>query len=393
MDRIILHSDINCCYASIEHLYHPELAGKPLAVAGSKEERHGIILAADYECKKYGVKTTMPIWQAKRLCPQMTVLEPRMELYQQYAGQVRELYYEYTDRVEPFGMDESWLDLTQRCKDMEEGYRMALEINRRVREEIGITVSIGVSWNKVFAKLGSDYKKPDGVTLFGRQQYDRIKALPADSLLYVGRSTKKRLEDMGIRTIGHLAETPAYVLERNLGKAGTTLGIYARGEDCEPVRVAGTRERAKSIGNSTTTAHDFCSNREVKEVISRLSEQVGERMRRQGLKGQLVELWLRDARLCCLTRQKKLPEPTSLDSDIARAAYELFCENYRFGEPLRSVGVRCGDLSDEDEPVQMTLFEDYAALEKRQRMNAAVDEIRKKFGKDSVKLGISYHKE
>ena len=236
-DRVILHSDINCCYASIEHLHHPELEGKPVAVGGDPEARHGIILTADYICKRYGVKTGMALWQARQVCPEITILSPRMDLYLRFSRMASELYAEYTDLQESYGIDECWLDVTDSVAIKGDGYHIASEIQERIRVELGITVSIGVSFNKIFAKLGSDYKKPDAITTMYRDEFQtKAWCLPVEDLLYVGNSTKKKLHKVGIRTIGELAQTEPRILEGYLGKLGQVLWAFANGFDDSAVR-------------------------------------------------------------------------------------------------------------------------------------------------------------
>ena len=235
MDRVILHSDINACYASVELLFHPELRGKPVAVGGDEEKRHGIVLAKSEEAKRAGIKTGMTLWQARSLCPELVVLSPHFERYIHYSREVQRIYSDYTDRREPFGIDESWLDITG-CLRAGEGLSAAREINRRVKRELGLTVSVGVSWNKVFAKLGSDYRKPDAVTLISRDNYrDIVWPLPAEELLYVGRSTRVKLAALGIKTIGDIARADCRMLKLRLGKMGELLHCYANGLDDSPV--------------------------------------------------------------------------------------------------------------------------------------------------------------
>ena len=221
-DRVILHSDINCCYASIEHLHHPELAGKPLAVGGDPEARHGIVLTADYIAKKYGVKTGMALWQAKQVCPDITFVSPRIDLYLRFSRMAHEIYAEYTDRQEPYGIDECWLDVTGSSSLKGDGLLIAQEISRRMKSELGITVSVGVSFNKIFAKLGSDYKKPDAITTMYKSEFkQKAWSLPVADLLYVGKSTNRKLALFGIKTIGDLARTDEDVLNSHLGKIGS----------------------------------------------------------------------------------------------------------------------------------------------------------------------------
>lgn len=258
MDRVVLHSDANCFYASVEMLYHPELDGKPLAVGGDPEARHGIVLTANYIAKRKGVKTGMALWQAKQACPDLIFVPPRMDLYLKFSGMLREIYSDYTNQIEPYGCDESWLDVTGSSSLKGYGRKIAEEISRRVKKELGITVSIGISWNKIFAKLGSDYKKPDGITEFNRQNYkDLIWRLPASDLLYVGRSTRRVLTKYGIRTIGELACADPDFLERQLGKMGLVLYSFANGWDDSQVAAEGYSAPIKSIGNSTTAPRDL----------------------------------------------------------------------------------------------------------------------------------------
>ena len=236
MEKVVLHSDANCFYASVEMLYHPEYAGKPLAVGGDPEARHGIVLTANYVAKRKGVKTGMALWQAKQVCPDLIFVPPRMDLYLKFSSMLREIYSEYTNQVEPYGCDEAWLDVTNSSLLKGDGRKIAEEINRRVKKELGITVSIGISWNKIFAKLGSDYKKPDGITEFNRTNYrELIWKLLVSDLLYIGRSTNRTLQKYGIRTIGELARTDPSFLERQLGKMGLVIFSFANGWDDSPV--------------------------------------------------------------------------------------------------------------------------------------------------------------
>ena len=247
-DRVILHSDINCCYASIEHLHHPELAGKPLAVGGDPEARHGIVLTADYIAKKYGVKTGMALWQAKQVCPDITFVSPRMDLYLRFSRMAHEIYAEYTDRQEPYGIDECWLDVTGSSSLKGDGLLIAQEISRRMKSELGITVSVGVSFNKIFAKLGSDYKKPDAITTMYKSEFkQKAWSLPVADLLYVGKSTNRKLALFGIKTIGDLARTDEDVLNSHLGKIGSILWSFANGYDDSPVKLENTHAPIKSV--------------------------------------------------------------------------------------------------------------------------------------------------
>lgn len=258
MDRVIIHSDANCFYASVEMLYHPEFAGKPLAVGGDPEARHGIVLTANYIAKKHGVKTGMALWQARQACPDVIFVPPRMDLYLKLSSMLREIYGEYTDKIEPYGCDEAWLDVSDSSSLKGDGRKIAKEISARVKKELGITVSEGISWNKIYAKLGSDYKKPDAITEFNRENYKSlIWKLPVSDLLYVGRSTNRTLSKYGIHTIGDLACTDPDFLMKQFGKMGLVIHSFANGWDESPVAPEGYSAPIKSIGNSTTTPRDL----------------------------------------------------------------------------------------------------------------------------------------
>ena len=253
MDRVIIHSDANCFYASVEMLYHPEFAGKPLAVGGNPEARHGIVLMSNYIAKKQGVKTGMALWQARQACPDVIFVPPRMDLYLKFSSMLREIYSEYTDKIEPYGCDEAWLDVSNSSSLKGDGRKIANEISARVKKELGITVSEGISWNKIYAKLGSDYKKPDAITEFNRENYKSlIWKLPVSDLLYVGRSTNRTLSKYGIHTIGDLACTDSDFLMKQLGKMGLVIHSFANGWDESPVAPENYSALTKSIGNSTT---------------------------------------------------------------------------------------------------------------------------------------------
>ena len=294
MDRIILHSDYNCFYASVEMLHHPELAGKPLAVGGDPEARHGIVLTANYIAKRMGVKTGMALWQARQACPDLVFVPPRMDLYLRFSRMAREIYLEYTDQVENFGCDEAWLAVERSRSIKGDGMTIAREISDRIKQELGITVSIGVSWNKIFAKLGSDYKKPDAITEISRENYKEIVwPLPASDLLYVGRSTERKLSRVGIHTIGELACAEPAHLQSFLGKMGLVLSAFANGLDDSPVSEDGYHAPVKSIGNSTTTPRDLTTDTDVKIILMALSESVAARLRKNGFCAGVVEISIR----------------------------------------------------------------------------------------------------
>ncbi len=390
-DRTILHSDINCCYAAIEHLHHPELAGKPLAVGGDPEARHGIVLTADYIAKKHGVKTGMALWQAKQVCPEINFISPRMDLYLRFSKMAHEIYGEYTDLQEAYGIDESWLDVTDSVNIKGDGYKIAQEISNRMKSELGITVSIGVSFNKIYAKLGSDYKKPDAITTMYRDEFQKKAwVLPASDLLYVGRSTSAKLQKLGIRTIGDLARTDGKILHSQLGKMGDILWAFANGYDDSPVKYEDAHAPIKSIGNSTTTPRDLVNEQDVKIVLTILAESVAARLRENGFKCRVVEISVRDNELFSFTRQRKIDHATNVTREIAEEAFRLFQENYNWQKPIRSVGVRGADLVNDNYWEQIDLFSSVEFREKQMKVDTAVDDIRRRFGFYSVQRGLMY---
>lgn len=385
MRRNILHVDCNAFYASVEQQRHPELRDKPIAVCGSQEERHGIVLTASYPAKRRGVKTGMAIWQARQYCPELIVVPPDMSEYMRISRLARDIYERYTDQVEPFGLDEAWLDITGSTGIFGSPMKIAEEISERVKFELGITVSIGVSDNKVTAKLGSDYKKPDAITRIERDNYaDIVYPLPVEDLLYVGPATSKKLRAVGISTIGKLAEAPEDFLHRRLGKMGLILSTFAKGLDVSPVQKTNHIAAIKSVGNSATTPRDLVNDDDVHLMCILLAESVGARMRELASKCTVVEISVRDTELHSFNRQRKLRSPTCSGLEIADAALELFRANYRWELPIRSIGVRGAGLIEANECDQLSLFLDDTRRQKRELIEGAVDRIRDRYGYMSI---------
>ena len=380
--RSVLHIDMNACYASIECLYDPSIRNLPVAVGGDVEARHGIILAKNQIAKRFGVKTGEALWQAKQKCPELHIVPPHFDRYLRFSRMAREIYADYTDLVEPFGLDEVWCDVTGTQKLRERGMEaLANEIRERVKFELGITVSVGASWNKIFAKLGSDYKKPDAVTVFTPENYrDKVWPLPASDLLGVGRATERKLASRGIHTIGDIAAAPPSMLRGFLGKWGLILHDFAAGYDSSPVARAGDEAVIKSIGNSTTTPRDLCCDEDAGIVYWMLCESVAERMRESGFLCRGVQVHIRDNELASFERQLKLESPTCLSSTLHEAAMRLLRENWDWHKPLRSIGVRATDLLPASTPVQCSIFEDSERQEKRERLERSVDDLRRRFG-------------
>ena len=385
-DRIILHVDQNCFFASVGMIYHPECRNVPMAIAGDKEARHGIILAKNQLASQYGIKTAEVIWQAKAKCPDLVLLPPEYDKYEFYSKKLRYMYTEYTDRVEPFGLDECWLDMTGILSDMDEAKQFADEIRRRVREEFKLTCSVGVSFNKIFAKLGSDYKKPDATTVIPPDRFREIVwPLPASDLLFVGKSTVKNLTKINVNTIGDLAALDRDYAGSFLGKSGLLLWEYANGLDESPVMEVRYKRDIKSIGNSTTTPVDMTSVSDVKKTLLHLAGKVAERLRKHKLKSTLIQIHVRDRDLHIYEHQKILFEATDVKKTIYDQAVELFTESYDWHCPVRSIGIRCGSLISADDGEQLSLFTDLEQREKDEKLGKAMDDINRRFGKGTVK--------
>ena len=385
MERVILHSDLNACYASIECMLNPELQGKPVAVAGSVEDRHGIILAKSQQAKECGVKTGEAIWQAKSKCPDLICVAPHYDEYIKYSSMVRDIYRRYTDLIEPFGLDEAWLDVSGSQWLFGSGEQIAESIRQTVKFELGLTVSIGVSFNKVFAKLGSDLKKPDAVTVVSKENFkEKLWGLEACEMIGVGRATYKKLTDFGIHTIGELAHCDKEWMTRHFGKCGSELWLFANGLDTSRVKPDGYRTPIKSVGHGITCSADLVNATEVWRVFLSLSQDVNRRLSEYNLKAAGIQITVKDCNLFHRQFQKKLSIPTQSASEMAKAAIELFDENYGWNYDVRAVTVRAIDLIDADTPAQLDLFSDMSKHEKMQKIDDTVIGLRKRFGKNVI---------
>ena len=389
MGRVILHSDMNSFYASVECLYHPEVRDKPVAVAGDAEARHGIILAKNQHAKKYGIQTGEAIWQAQRKCPDLILFPPDFPKYLYFSKRAQQIYADYTDQIEPFGIDESWLDVSGSVGLFGNGLTIAQEISARIKQELGLTVSIGVSWNKIFAKLGSDYKKPDAITVFDHGNYqDLIWPLPASDLLYVGSATGRKLRNMAIYTIGDLAQTDIKYTRPRLGKMADVLYGFANGLDVSPIARVGDICPVKSVGNSCTAPHDLKCDEDAKMLITALGESVAMRLREQGLLARTVCISIRDCNLYSYERQCKLKQPTDITSEIIGTAILLFRANYNWQQPIRSLGVKVTDLTTGNGAVQLDFFTDEKLREKWEKIDKTVDWLRGRFGNNCVQRAV-----
>lgn len=387
MERLILHSDINNCYAAIESISRPELKTVPMAVGGSSSDRHGIILAKNELAKLYKIKTGEAIWEAKKKCPGLLIIQPNYDLYVEVCEQVRSIYRRYTDQVENFGMDECWLDCTGSQRLFGDGLTIARRIAKEIREEIGLTVSIGVANNKVFAKLASDLRKPDAITLAMPESYEtKIFPLPVGELLGVGPATNRKLNKIGIFTIGQLARLDLQVLHQLLGKNGVMLGKYARGEGYTVVQGFGHDEKILSIGRGLTTREDMVSEAAVYSLMKELAQEVGARLRGEYLLATAVSISVRDTELFTKEYQTSLGYETHSGSLIAQAGLELFRERYRWERPVRSLTIRALRLVDWSEGRQLSYCSP-PGLDKTEQLDLSVEGIRKRFGRNAIFYG------
>lgn len=381
-DRAILHSDANCFYASVETVLNPDFRGQAIAVCGSPEERHGIVLAKSEKAKRAGVKTGMANWQAKQCCRDLIIVPPQYDYYLKFSKLLHGIYRRYTDQVEPFGMDECWLDVTYSPGDPME---IAEEIRQAVKDELGLTVSIGVSFNKVFAKLGSDYKKPDAITQISKEHFKEIVwPLPCSDLLYCGNATTAKLGSMGVRTIGGIALLPVDVMQRKFGKNGVALWKYANGLDDSRVAHQDFTAPAKSVGHGITCVADLENMDEARKVIFALSLDIGYKLRYMNLRATGVQLYVRDSELSFCSWQKRLEMATQDEGTIALAAYSLLEEKYSWHNPIRSITVTATQLDSSQNPTQLSMLLDYERLVRREKLNESIDTIRDRYGKYAV---------
>lgn len=383
--RSILHCDCNNFYASVEKVDDLSLAGQPVAVCGDPKLRHGIVLAKSDAAKACGIKTGDAVWEAKLKCPTLKLIPADQRKYLYFSKKMRAICRQYTQLVEPFGLDESWLDVTGHALGGEE---IAARIRKSAKEDLGITVSVGVSFNKVFAKLASEMRKPDATTVISAENYqEKAWPLPAEDLLYVGRATTRRLHEMGLYLIGDIARSTLALMRRSLGKNGETLWHYARGEDTAPVLFVDEAEDVKSIGNSTTPPHDVSCDEEAKAIIYLLSDSVAARMRKHAFSCRTVSVWMRDTELNSFERQRRLPLSTDIGEEIAATALSLLRESYPWHLPLRSLGVRAGDLLDQEGNVQKSFMKD-PWREKNRSLELSLDFIRNRWGHNCVQRGL-----
>lgn len=389
MERVILHCDLNSFYASVELLDYPELRDKPVAVCGDPNSRHGIILAKNEPAKAFKVQTAETIWQARRKCPGLILLPAHHGKYREYSRKVNAVYERYTDLVEPFSIDESWLDVTGTLHLFHtDGKGLADQIRRAVREELGLTVSVGVSFNKVFAKMGSDYKKPDATTVVSRGNYrELLWPLPVTDLLFVGRAAARVLAGYGVYTIGDLARFDRAALGEILGKGGYTLHDYATGAEHSPVIPARDMPGPKSVGNGLTFPRNLVGWAELRTALSELADEVAARLRKHALKCTTVQVTIRDPNFKDICRQTRLAAPTYVSRDLVEAAMALVRAAWNEKAPVRALTITAQNLVEEgDAGEQLNLFAANAAprRDKLEKLEKAMDGIRDKFGREAI---------
>jgi len=392
MDRVIFHCDCNSFFASVELLSRPELRARPVAVCGDPDSRHGIILAKNEPAKAFGVKTAETIWQARRKCPELVLLPAHHELYKRYSKQINDIYGRFTDLIEPFGIDESWLDVTGTLHLFGgDPKALADRVRAAVRDETGLTVSVGVSFNKIFAKLGSDYKKPDATTVITVENFQAIAwPLPVTDLLFVGRAAARVLEQYGVYTIGDLAAFDRHALVTLLGKQGGRLWNYANGLENSPVAPAGQYTPPKSVGNGETFPRNLVCREDVERGIAMLADQVAVRLRRHHLKAATLQVTIRDPAFRDICRQRPLPAPTCTGRELYKAALDILDKSWKKGAPIRALTLTAQNLVGEEEAAeQLGLFDpgEPERRDKAEKVERVMDKLRERYGRDVVTTG------
>lgn len=389
MDKTIIHCDMNCFFASVELLTRPELINIPMAVSGNPESRHGIILAKNEPAKKMGIVTAETIWSAKKKCPQLQLVAPHHEKYRKYSKLINQIYYRFTDMVEPFSIDESWLDVTGSLKLFGSGKEIADKIRETVKNELGLTLSAGVSYNKIFAKMGSDYKKPDATTIISRQNFKNL-LWPMDisEMFFVGSATADKLKRSGILTIGDLALSNKSVLQSLLGKQGIMLYNYANGFDDSPVAYCYEKQKIKSVGNGITFKRNLTTTEDIQTAIKSLSDTVSSRLRNYQMKACGIKIDIKDPYFKTISRQKQLDISTNITEEIYNSAYLLLKTSWTIGNPIRLLTITGINLVNENESEQLSLFtKDIEYRDKSANLDKTIDKIRNKFGGNSITFG------
>lgn len=393
INRVILHCDMNGFFASVELLDYPELRNVPMAVCGDPKNRHGIILAKNEIAKSFGINTAETLWQARRKCPQLQCVPPHMEKYQEYSKRINDIYNRYTDLVEPFSIDESWLDVTASQYLFGSGPEIADQIRSVVKNELGLTLSVGVSFNKIFAKMGSEYKKPDATTVITSDNYQSILwPLPIEEMFFVGKVSAEKLRKSGIGTIGALALSPASVIKGLLGKHGEMLHSYANGLDDAPVSTGKDYQVTKSIGNSMTFRRDLLGWDDASTALTALADKVSERLRKSSVCAGGIRLEIKDPSFQTISRQRLFPTPVSNVSDLTKMAMAILLDEWMPSKPIRLLQLTAIQLTEQQTEEQLTLFaKESETLQKQEQIGVAMDEIREKFGSSAIAFGSVLH--
>ena len=386
--RVILHVDMNSFYASVEMAYDPNLKGKPLAIAGNVEERRGIIVTCSYEARNFGVKTTMPLWEAKKLCPQLIVMKPNFERYRAASIGMFDILRQYTEMVEPVSIDEGYLDITESF-EFGSPIDIAKSIQKRVLEQLDLPCSIGIAPNKFLAKMASDMKKPMGITILRKRDITKILwPLNTNEMHGVGKKTAEKLTTIGIHTIGDLAKGNEIQLKSLLGINGIRIKERANGIDKRPVD-PGSIEEFKSIGNSTTLPRDVSNQHELYRVLDSLAETVSVRLKRKNVLTTTLGITIRYKDRRTITRSKKLPNPINHKEDLSVFAKQLFLKSWN-GDPVRLLGITGNDLVDQDHAYkQLDLFS-FENDAKKEPLLKTLSSLREKYGKNIIENAGSH---
>ena len=383
MERQILHVDVNNAFLSwtaIDMLKNGskiDIREIPAVIGGDESKRSGIVLAKSMKAKECGVKTAETIYQARMKCPGLRVFPSNFKIYRQYSNQLYQLLLEYTDKIERFSIDECFLDMTHYLMN-DTLLNKGKEINRRVKEELGFTVNVGVAHNKLLAKMASDFTKPDRVhTLFENEIQNKMWTLPVSELFMLGKRTVPKLHNMQIKTIGDLAKTNKRILQDKFGKHGVMMWEYANGIDNSEVKYE--KEKPKGIGNSVTLPEDISNIDKLEEILSALTEQVTYRLRKQNMLARVVNVQLRNKDFVDTSHQRKLSNATASTREILEVAKELLEQMYRKGTRIRLVGVRVDDLTDKEE-MQISLFSNEEKNEKQEKLDKTIDALKEKYG-------------
>lgn len=376
--RVIFHIDMNCFYAAVEMAYNPELKGKPLAIAGNPEERKGIVVTSSYEARASGVKTTMPLWHARKLCPYLLVMRPNFDRYRKVSAEMFKMLADITPLVEPVSIDEGYMDITV-CQHLGNPLEIARNLQNRILKELDLSCSIGIAPNKFLAKMASDMKKPLGITILRKRDLShRLWPFPIEEMHGVGEKTAKKLKNIEISTIGELAQADVYQLKQILGINGERLKNRANGNDPREVDPDAVNE-FKSIGSSQTLAEDTTNEHKIRKLMHSLSENLERRLKRKQVAGRNVQIMIRYHNRKTITRSKKLPDFIEKKADIVNTANELFQKNWNL-EPIRLLGITVQDVEEKRNIVEQLDLFTYEKAAKKEKLYETINTLSEKYG-------------